>query len=59
MTGKYLEKETKTVGEGLSAAIGVGDEESGAAEFVGEIGGDEGFGEALEAGKSNEIGVGT
>jgi hypothetical protein len=59
MTGKYLEKETKTVGEGLSAAIGVADEESGAAEFVGEIGGDEGFGEALEAGKSNEIGVGT
>jgi hypothetical protein len=59
MTGKYLEKETKTVGEGLSTAIGVGDEEGGATEFVREIGGDEGFCDVLEAGKSNEIGVGT
>jgi hypothetical protein len=59
MTRKYLEEEAETVGEGLSATIGIGDEESRAAEFVGEIGGDEGFGDLLQAGKSDQIAVGT
>ena len=40
VAGEYLEEEAETVGEGLSAAVGVGDKEGWAAEFVSEIGGD-------------------
>jgi hypothetical protein len=59
VTGKNLEEETEAVGKGLGAAVGVGDEEGWAAEFVGEIGGDEGFGDVLKAGKSDMVAVGT
>jgi hypothetical protein len=59
MAGKYLEEETETVGEGLGAAIGVGDKKGWAAKFVGEVGGDEGFGDVLKAREGDEVAVGT
>jgi hypothetical protein len=59
VAGEYLEEETETVSERLSAAIGIGDEEGWAAEFVGEVGGDECFGNVLQTGKRDKVGVGT
>ena len=53
-----MEEESETVGERLSAAIGVGDKKSRAAKFVGEVGGDQSFGDILQAGKSDEVAVG-
>ena len=53
--GKNVGEETDGIGKSFGAAVGVGDEESGAAEFVGEIGGEERFGNIVKAGQRNVL----
>jgi hypothetical protein len=48
--GENAGEEAERFGEGFSAFVGLGDEVSGAAEFVRDVGGDEGFGDVVEAG---------
>jgi len=55
--GKNLGEEAEGFGELFGAAIGFGDEESGAAKFVGEVGGEERFGDVVKAGERDEVGI--
>jgi len=52
--GKNLTEEADAFGEVLGAAIAFGEEECGAAKFVGEVGGAEGLGDVLQAGEADE-----
>ena len=52
-------KEAEDFSEFFRATIRFGDDEGRAAKFVGEIGGDKGFGDILQSGKANKVGIGT
>jgi hypothetical protein len=54
-----LGKEAEDFSEFFRATIRFGDDEGRAAKFVGEIGGDKGFGDILQSGKANKVGIGT
>ena len=54
-SGKNPGEKAEGFGEGFCAAIRIGDEESGAAEFVREIGGDERLGDIVETGEGNVL----
>ena len=56
--GEDAGEEAESFGEGFGAFVGFGDEVGGAAEFVGDVGGDEGFGDVVQAGERDVIAAG-
>jgi hypothetical protein len=56
--GEDLGEKSQNFGNFFRAAVVFGDEVGGAAEFVGDVGGDEGFRYILQAGKAYEIAAG-
>ena len=57
--GENAGEETERFGERFGAAVGFGDEVGGAAEFVRDVGGDEGFGYVVQAGERDVVAAGT
>ena len=56
-TRKNAEEKSQRIRKRFSAAIGIRNEESRAAQFVREVGGDQRFGHIVQAGKRNMIGA--
>ncbi len=52
-------KKRRVSASGFGAFVGFGDEVGGATKFVGDVGGDEGFGDVVEAGERDVIVAGT